>query len=500
MAAERWVRIQTLFEASVQLDAVERRRFLARECAGDDALRIEVEQLLRADRESADASIGTAIAYAAKEFIEPRQRGGDRLDEYRLVRELGRGGMGAVWLAERADGEYSARVAIKVVSGVFSPDIERRFRVERQILADLAHPNIARLIDGGTAPDGMPYLVMEYVDGDPITSWADEKVLDLDQRLRLFRTVCDAVRSAHAALIVHRDLKPANILVRADGTPKLVDFGIAKVLEDRAGAHQKTITMVRLLTPSYASPEQLRGEPVTVAADIWALGVLLYELLTGTHPFALDRIAPLELRRRILEDDPEPPSDRVRRLPDRRLVGARALRGDLDAIVSYALRKAPADSYVSAAELADDVRRFVAGDPIHARLGSWRYLAGRFVRRHRAVIAATMTALAITIGFAAFNAVRLVGERNVARAQAIAAARLSGFLSSLVSTASTAGSTDALLSAAESAVSTADSLFAADAGNHAEALSAIARMFRATGEAQRADELDRRSTQLRAER
>jgi eukaryotic-like serine/threonine-protein kinase len=497
MAAERWARIQMLFETAVQLDAVERRRFLTRECAGDDALRVEVEQLLRADRGSADASIGSAIASAAREFIQPPQRLGQRLDEYLLVRELGRGGMGAVWLGERADGEYTARVAIKVVSGIFSPDIERRFRVERQILADLAHPNIARLIDGGTAPDGMPYLVMEYVDGDPITTWADEKHLDLNQRLRLFRTVCDAVRSAHAALIVHRDIKPANILVRADGTPKLVDFGIAKILEDRAGAKQKTITMVRLLTPSYASPEQLRGEAITVAADLWALGVLLYELLTGTHPFALERTAPLELRRRILEDDPEPPSLRAHRLPDRSPVAARALRGDLDAIVLRALQKAPASRYVSAAEFSNEVRRFMIGEPIHARIGELGYLARRFVRRHAAVIAVTGTLLATTLGIATFNAVRLVGERNTAQARALDAAHLSQFLADLLAATGAAGSPDALHAAAENAVTTADSLFASSATAHAEALTAIGRLLRAAGDTPSADEMDRRSTELR---
>ena len=323
------------------------------------------------------------------------------LGPYRLLSELGRGGMGTVWLAERADDAYHARVAIKIVRGGFADaELARRFRAERQVLADLTHPHIARLLDGGDAPDGTPYLVMEYVDGAAITKYAAERALGLRERLELFLRVCDAVQYAHASLVVHRDIKPSNILVQSDGVPKLVDFGIAKPLVE---SDEATALIERRLTPTYASPEQIRGERITVAADVFSLGVLLYELLTGEQPFGSARASTAEQQRRVLETDPVAPSVAVRRRADGAWpVSARALHGDLDTIVACAMRKETGERYASVRQLAEDIGRYAAGQPVLARPATVGYRARKFVRRHAgAVAAAAALVLALAGGLAA---------------------------------------------------------------------------------------------------
>lgn len=423
MSDDRWARLQEVFEEALELDPGERAAFLDAACAGDPALRRDLEALLRSASRLGEADlIRGAVEDALLEMEEVPDRAGIRLGAYRLIRVLGRGGMGNVWLAERADAAYEARVAIKLVRGGFAhPDLARRFRTERQILADLRHPNIARLLDGGTAPDGTPYLVMEFVDGVPITEHAAERELGLRERLRLFRRVCDAVQHAHASLVIHRDIKPNNVLVEREGTPKLVDFGIARPL---SGSETGSVTATgRLMTPSYASPEQVAGERMTVATDVHSLGVLLYELLTGEQPFAGDGAPALAVQRRILEEDPPAPSAVLRRAGARRPpVAPRAVAGDLDTIVGRALRKEPERRYGSVQALADDLDRHLRGEAVRARAPTLRYRAGRFVRRHAVLVAAAavvLLSLAAGLGAAVWQA----RVADAARVEAEAAQR-----------------------------------------------------------------------------
>ena len=273
----RWARITNLFADALERPAGERRGIVEQRAADDALVRNEVLDLLRAHEEEGPLDGAPTDA---------ERLSGARLGSWELVRELGRGGMGAVYLARRADGQFELEAAVKVHRGDFAgAEARRRFLVERQILAQVAHPNIARLLDGGVSPSGRPYFVMERVDGEPIDAWCDRRRLTVDQRLELFATVCDAVQYAHQNLIVHRDLKPRNILVTADGVPKLLDFGIAKLLDTQAPDSGDTHEGRRLLTPDYASPEQVRGGPVTTASDVYQLGLLLYELLSGTRPY-----------------------------------------------------------------------------------------------------------------------------------------------------------------------------------------------------------------------
>ncbi len=325
-----------------------------------------------------------------------------RVGPYRILRELGAGGMGTVFLAERDD-EFHQRVAIKVVRGMLSREVLTRFRAERQILASLEHPAIARLLDGGTTPSGLPYLVMEYVDGVSIDEYCRERRLGIRDRLALFARVCDGVSYAHRSLVVHRDLKPSNILVTADGTPKLLDFGIAKLLEPDAGAAPAiTITGLRALTPEYASPEQIRGQPITTATDVYSLGVLLFELLTGRRPLAFATQQPAEVERVVCTVEPRKPSTVAAEARQ-----ARQLVGDLDTIVLTALNKEPARRYHSAAHLAEDIGRYMNGLPIVARPATWRYRSSRFVKRHRVSVAVATVFACVVVGFAVALAVQL---------------------------------------------------------------------------------------------
>ena len=321
---------------------------------------------------------------------------GTVVGHWRVLRLLGRGGMGSVYLAERADGQYRMHVALKLISpdSVTGQGVER-FRTERQVLANLQHPNIARLLDGGRAPDGRPYLVMDLVEGVPITEWIRTRSPSLEAKLRLFCTVCEAVQHAHAARVVHRDLKPANILVSSAGQVKLIDFGIAKLLEHDPAGPITTPTREggRVLTPEYAAPEQLDGEPISPATDVYALGVVLHELLTGRHPAEASG-------RRVLgwmkaADDTEPPL-MSRAVPHGRLRSL--LRGDLDTVVARALKKGPTERYPSAGDLGEDLGRILAHRPIQARPPRLAYRAGRFLRRHRwAVAAAFLTVGSLSI-------------------------------------------------------------------------------------------------------
>jgi serine/threonine protein kinase len=304
-----------VFAAALEREGAERDVFLADACAEDNDLKSEVHSLLAAH----DGAGGFIETPATPEFTgilptrdEPSLEG-RRVGPYQLVRRLGQGGMGAVYLADRADETFQKQVAIKLIRpGLDSAEILRRFRTERQTLADLDHTNIAKLLDGGTTEDGLPYLVMEYVEGSPIDEFSDERRLSIRERVGLFRTVCTAVQAAHRSLVVHRDIKPSNILVTASGEPKLLDFGIAKILprEGKSSA-DFTRTVERMMTPQYASPEQLRGGPISTSSDIYSLGVLLYRLLTGHHPYQLDGLSPGEMERLICEQEPSRPSTSV---------------------------------------------------------------------------------------------------------------------------------------------------------------------------------------------
>lgn len=427
-ASESWRQVEELFFHCEGLAEDARSRFLDEACSDDQALRQRVERLLAA-AESTGGRLEGIVHRAAMIGAEVATPSGDaleRLGPFRILEVLGEGGMGTVYLGERADGTYQQRVAIKVVKqGLIGPHVEERFRRERQILARLEHPAVARLLDGGTTPTGLPYLVMEFVDGEPIDAYCDRHQLTVAARLALFRKVCAGVRTAHRNLVVHRDLKPSNILVTTDGQPKLLDFGISKLLEDDPSSESTALTILgqRVLTPEYASPEQIRDEPITTAVDIYALGLLLHRLLTGDRPYPLPSTRGEALRKAICDIAAERPSVTAARLaaddPARAeaVAGARAtapgrlsslLAGDLDAIVSKALRKEPGDRYGSVELMSADVGRHLEGLPVDARRGGWRYRAGRFLRRNRVLVAAAgSVVLALALG--------LVGQTREAR-------------------------------------------------------------------------------------
>lgn len=387
MQTERWHDIDRLFAAVLERPPEERARFLAEAAGGDAELQGAVERLLAADRQAGEF-LETPMGFreSAEDEVDGRGR---RFGPYTLTRLLGQGGMGAVWEAERDDGQFRRRVAVKILRyGPADGELRHRFLAERQILARLEHPDIARLLDGGTTADGHPFLVLEYVEGLPLDVHCERHGLALEARLALFRRICAAVHFAHQNLLVHRDLKPGNILVTADGDPKLIDFGIAKELAPGA-ADVQTRTGLRVLTPRYASPEQVRGEAVTTASDVYSLGVLLYELLAGVAPYRLDGDSLQELERAVCEQEPRVPST----VAGGR-AGARPLRGDLDAIVLMALRKEPERRYGSALELAADLERWERQEPVKARRDSFGYRTGKFLRRHRWSAAAVAVALA----------------------------------------------------------------------------------------------------------
>jgi serine/threonine-protein kinase len=431
LSSARRTEIEDVFEEALELTRDQRGAWLSGRCAGDAELRAEVEALLAAhDVASGILERRPALPASALDAEPLRDR---RIGPYRVVRELGRGGMGVVYLAERVDGEYRRQVAIKLLRN--SPDAEelhRRFLAERQILASLNHANIAQLLDGGTTEGELPYLVMEYVDGLPITTYCDRHRLDLPERLRLFIDVCRAVNSAHQNLVIHRDIKPGNILVTAAGQVKLLDFGIAKLLNASTGGSPlpHTHTAFRVMTPDYASPEQVRGEPLTTGSDVYALGVVLYELLAGRRPYQIRTGAMRELQELVCEREPERPSTWAKRSspPDddgpvtpaavatsrgtspERL--QRMLEGDLDAIAMMALRKEPRRRYGSAELLAEDVGRYLDGLPVCARHPSRAYNLGKFLRRHRTAA-----------GLGAIAAMSLIASTAVAVEQTATARR-----------------------------------------------------------------------------
>jgi len=437
-SGERWERVKELFHGALDRQEGERAGYLAAACGDDRELRAEVERMLRAH---GDAGEFLAVPAAPRPplggFAQDREASPpERIGPYRVLRELGRGGMGRVYLAEQESGGFQRRVAIKVLVHTAAGDLfARRFGAEQQILAGLEHTGIARLYDGGVTAEGVPYFAMEYVEGENVLAYAAARRSTIAERVRLFRRICAAVHYAHQHLVVHRDLKPSNILVTAEGEPRLLDFGIAKLLHPQSAdaGIDATVTSLRLLTPEYASPEQVRGEAVTTATDVYSLGVVLYELLTGCRPYRLKTRTAQEVERAVCEQEPRRPSavvgDETRSANDAPLSGAaprearapadgqprrlrRLLRGDLDTIVLKALDKDPRRRYATAAELDDDLRRYLEGRPVQARPESVRYRATKFVRRHRLGVAAMLAAvLSLVVGLAA-----ALWQANVARA------------------------------------------------------------------------------------
>ena len=432
--------LASLFHELLELPSEARRLRLSELADHDPEIRKRLEALLAADEAASEFLVPPADTAAADPLV------GRDVGPYRIERRLGSGGMADVYLARRADGAFEREVAVKFVRpGLSREALIGRFRTERQILARLRHPHIAQLLDGGVTDDGRPYLMVEYVDGEPLDAYCARNELDVSERLRLFLVVCGAVQFAHANLVIHRDLKPGNILVDDEGEVKLLDFGIAKVLRPD-GATDLTLTRDRMLTPRYSSPEQITGKPVTTASDVYTLGVLLYELLTGLAPYAVETTSPAEVARIVTTEEPVRPSRAVREAPQEALPApserlARRLAGDLDTIVLKALRKEPARRYESVAGLADDIRRHLEGLPVAARPDTLGYRVSRFARRNRPmvvaggmVLALIVGALGVTLGlYAQARGARIMAERarTEAELQKDTAERVAGFLQNL---------------------------------------------------------------------
>jgi tetratricopeptide (TPR) repeat protein len=423
---ERWQLVEPYLDQALDLPAEARQDFVARLSLEHPQIALELQGLLA---ESAAAHrerfLADPIPIAGEGSLQ-----GLRIGAYTLISPLGRGGMGTVWLAERSDGRYQGRVAVKLLNvALIGLAGEERFTREGSILATLTHPHIAHLIDAGVTSMGQPYLVLEHVEGEHIDRYCDRLQLDVRSRVRLFLDVLDAVAHAHANLVVHRDLKPSNVLVRQDGTVKLLDFGIAKLLVEDADARAAALTVegARVLTPEYAAPEQLTGEPITTVTDVYALGILLYVLLGAPHPVTSQTASPAERLKAAIETDP-PRLSAV--APNGQL-----LRGDLDTIVAKALKKVPAERYASVAAFADDLRRYLNHQPVSARADSVIYRASKFLRRHARAAAATAAVAVVIVGLVAFYTSRLAAERDRARVEAEKATRIAGLLTSLLTAA-----------------------------------------------------------------
>jgi eukaryotic-like serine/threonine-protein kinase len=448
MTPERWQRINELFHAALIVDDPERHAFLVTQCAGDDALRSKVAALLTAHEEAEGFIQGSVFGDAAQLLVEEEAEAmiGQHIGLYLIKREIGRGGMGSVYLATRDDDQFEQQVAIKVVRRGMDTDLVlARFRNERQILAGFAHPNIARLFDGGSTETGLPYFIMEYIEGQAIDEYCDSRRLSTASRLELFRTVCAAVQYAHQHLVIHRDIKPSNILVTATGVPKLLDFGIAKLLHSEATSGTATTAVVqRLMTPEYASPEQVQGDQVTTVSDVYSLGVLLYELLSGHSPYHFKTLLPYDIAQVISDSEPEKPSTVINRVEDvttggrkgRRLTPEsvsrtrdgrpenlrRKLAGDLDNIVLMSMRKEPHRRYSSVGQFSEDIRRHLEGLPVLARKATLSYRGAKFIRRNKvAVAAAAVITLILVVGIAGTGWEAHVARAERARAEAAGA-------------------------------------------------------------------------------
>ncbi len=419
MTAGRWTEVKAVLAAVLEAEPGERERTLSHLCP-DPELRREVESLLAVE-DRAEAVLQTSAAPGAILRAELSSVPPESIGAYKIVRELGRGGMGVVYLGERADGEFRKQVAIKLITtGRFDPGLQKRFRRERQILARFEHPGIARFIDGGATAEGQPYFVMEYVEGQPLLEYCESHALSIPQKLDLFLSICDTVAHAHGSLIVHRDLKPSNILVDAAGHPKLLDFGLARVLDSETSPENTderlTQAGVPILTPAYASPEQVRGEPFAVSGDVYSLGVILFELLSGRRPYDVSNASVLEMMRIVCEREPLALS-----AASDDLALKRKLRGDLESIAAKALEKDPRRRYQGVSEFSADLRRYLDGQPVRARNATFAYRAGKLLRRHRVAIPSTALAAILILTFAGvaiFEAIR--SERRFQEVRSLA--------------------------------------------------------------------------------
>ncbi len=432
MNSERWKLASPHLDRVLDLEGEERQRYLDDLLRESPTLAADLMLLLEEDRALRDERY---LEQDVGELLAPSPLAGQVFGSYILDRPLGVGGMGSVWLARRNDGRFEGTAAVKLLSAaLLGPEGAARFRREGTILARLKHPHIAQLIDAGVSPVGQPYLVLEYVEGEPIDRWCEEQALDVPARMRLFLDVLAAVAHAHANLVVHRDLKPSNVMVSKEGWVKLLDFGIAKLLEEGGTGEFALLTRdaARIFTPAFAAPEQVTGEDVTTATDVYSLGALLYLLLTGCHPTGDPGASPVELFHAILKTEPELMSTREG-LPDRL---RRELRGDLDTIVAKALKKRPEERYASVSALAEDLRRYLAEEPILARPDSLAYRMAKFARRNARSLAATAGAVLALAATIAFYGTRLAHERDRVRHEAQKSAQVSGFLTELLTQAS----------------------------------------------------------------
>jgi serine/threonine protein kinase len=437
MQQQEWEKVKGIFTAALEQPVAMRGHFLAESCGDDEALRGEVESLLAAHEEPKNLLEQHTIDLAAQLQTDGHKYLGKRFGPYSILREIGRGGMGAVFLAERADGEFQQQVALKIIRQSFADrELEKHFRRERQILASLNHPNIAKLLDGGVSDSGELFLAMEFIAGEPLIGFAENHQLTIEERLQLFRKVCRAVSFAHQNLIIHRDLKPSNILVSDEGEPRLLDFGLAKLSESAAAPGgmtnaDRTETAFRAFTPAYAAPEQILGKSVTTVSDVFSLGVILYELLTNEKPFHFEGKSLEEIIKTVSGDEPSLPSRTIKSENPQSAIRQRQLRGDLDNITLKALQKDPARRYQSVAEFADDIEKHLEHLPIAARPNTLSYRASRFYQRNRVAVSATAL---IIVALIAGLGIALRQYGNARRENAKAAA-VNDFLQKMLLTA-----------------------------------------------------------------
>jgi eukaryotic-like serine/threonine-protein kinase len=461
MTPELWKRIKEIFETALEKNLNDRKAYLDTECAGDPSIRSEVDSLLLAHR-STTKFLETQIIntdFFSESDAESDPLLGKEFRSYKIEKRIGSGGMASVYLASRIDKEFEKKVAIKFIKrGMDTDEIIKRFKTERNALANLDHPNIGMILDGGTTDDGLPYFIMEYIDGKPIDEFCADKKLSIKERLILFRKVCEAVQYAHQNLIVHRDLKPSNILVNEDGHPKLLDFGIAKILSSDDSKEETKLTKIgtRIMTLEYASPEQVKGAKITTASDIYSLGVMLYELLTGCRPYKFKDRPPNEAEKIITSEHPVKPSSAVKYFNSEnendeelrisfdpknwkeenssRL--SKHLAGDLDNIILMALRKEPERRYSSVSQFSEDIKRYLKALPVHAHKDSIGYRTTKFIRRHKIAVAssAVIFILLITsIILVAWQANVAANERDKALLEAEKAEQINIFLNEMLS-------------------------------------------------------------------
>ncbi len=486
-------RIHALFDAALELGPEEREKYLDRACGDDAAQRDAVVELLDAAEPGEDPELARyphLLEALGTELTGPPVEG-RWIGPYRVLERVGRGGMGSVFLAERADGSFERRVAIKVLPWIAATsELTGRFTIERQILADLDHPHVARLVDGGATEDGLPYLVMEHVEGEPIDRYCEENDLSVRERLELFLNVCDGVLSAHQNMVVHRDLKPSNILVTSDGTPKLLDFGIAKLL-DAAPSATLTRAEARPLTPAYAAPEQLRGDPVSARTDVYGLGCLLYLLLAGRPPHELEGISLAQIERRVCEVGPPPPSAAV----ETEGTGPGPPK-ELDAIVLQAMAVEPSRRYRTVEAMMADIRRYLAGEPVMAHPAGLAYRTRKFVRRNAAAVAAVVLVFTSLLAVLALT----VRQLHIEEEQRQSAQQMSRFLADLLTVVDPDSGTGATLDARvllDRGVREARAKLAEQPALRADSLAVLAKAAYERGLHDRAAEIGREVLELR---